>query len=445
MKKILSLLFVLVTIFMIGCGENKKYTVEFLVDGAVINSQSVLEGESAIAPNNPKKDEYEFIGWDKEFNNVKSDLKVNALFKKNATMETYVVNFLVDGNVVDTQNLLKGEDAVAPSEPKKDGYEFVGWDKDFTNVESDLEVNALFEKSKVYHTVEFVVEGAKYATCQVEDGKAAELPEQPTLDGKYFAGWRKDTSCVTSDMTVQAKFVTVSLEAKTVVGLSQIAKAPITMYWKGSGIDAGSNAANYNTKIFVTEGIVGNQYWFQICLNNVNGRLEVIEVSDRGNTASTKLCDYSIVAYNQTQADILKNTGVQVGDVIEFSKMPNAFTETCECNEIFRVKREGEITQYLLDSDTAHTVIALYKMEKYFASLGEKISVEKIDLITVEEGNDGTNATDAEISWTSSNPDIISVDGIINLPDEVTEVTLVAVAKYETSTYKQEYKLNVGK
>lgn len=445
MKKILSFLFVLTMMLMVGCAENKEFVVEFLVDDVVINTQNVLEGESAIAPSTPKKDGYEFSGWDKDFSNVESDLKINAKFEKIVEVKKYSVKFLVDGVVFDNQTVEEGKAASKPTDPKKEGYEFVGWDKEFDSITKDLEINAVFEEIKVYHTVTFVVEGATYATVKVEEGKAAELPEQPTLDGKYFAGWRKDTSCVTSDMTVQAKFVSVSLEAKTVVGLTQIAKAPFTMYWVGSGIDSGSNAANYNTKIFVTEGIVGNLYWFQICLNNVNGRLEVIEVSDRGSTASTKICDYSIVAYNQTQADILKNTGVQVGDVIEFSKMPSAFTETTECNEVIRIKREGEISQYLLDSDVAHTVIALHKIQKYFESLGEKISVEKIDLITIEEGNDGTNATDAEISWTSSNPDIVSIDGTINLPDSETEVTLVATATYGTSTYKQEYKLKVGK
>lgn len=445
MKKILSFLFVLVTIFMIGCGGSTTYIVEFIVDDAVIDTQKVLEGESAVAPKDPIKEGYEFKGWDKEFSNIKSDLKVNAKFEKNAEVKKYTVKFLVDGETVDTQTIEEGKNAVAPKNPTKEGYEFTGWDKEFSNVKSDLEVNALFKENKVYHTVTFIVEGATYATVKVENGKAAELPEQPVLEGKYFAGWRKDTSCVTSDMNVQAKFVTVDLEPKTAMVYTQIAKAPITMYWKGSGIDAGSNASNYNSKIFITEGIVGNLYWFQICINNIDGRLEVVEVSERGSTASTKVCDYSIVAYNQTLADTLKDTGVQVGDVIEFSKNPNSFTETCECDEIFRVKRLGEVTQYYLDSDTAHTVVALHKMQKYFESLGEKISLEQINLVTYEDGSDGTNATKANIVWTSSNPEIVSTEGIVNLPDEVVEVTLVATATYETSTYKQEYKLKVGK
>ncbi len=93
---------------------------------------------------------------------------------KKTTVETkkYTVKFLVDGKVIDTQEVEEGKSATAPSDPKKDGYEFKGWDKDFTNVTSDLETNAVFEEAKVYHTVEFLVEGKTYATVKVEHGKA---------------------------------------------------------------------------------------------------------------------------------------------------------------------------------------------------------------------------------------------------------------------------------
>ena len=95
MKKIFSLLFIFVIAFLVvGCGdkpdptpEKKEYTVEFVVDGKVIDTQKVEEGKSATAPSDPKKDGYEFKGWDKDFTNVTSDLKVNAKFEK-TTVET---------------------------------------------------------------------------------------------------------------------------------------------------------------------------------------------------------------------------------------------------------------------------------------------------------------------------------------------------------------------
>ena len=53
MKKIFSLLFIFVIAFLVvGCGdkpdptpEKKEYTVEFVVDGKVIDTQKVEEGK----------------------------------------------------------------------------------------------------------------------------------------------------------------------------------------------------------------------------------------------------------------------------------------------------------------------------------------------------------------------------------------------------------------
>ena len=55
-----------------------------------------------------------------------------------------------DGTIITTLDVLKGENAVEPVAPTRAGnlnyiYEFTGWDKSFTNVQSDLIVNATFE------------------------------------------------------------------------------------------------------------------------------------------------------------------------------------------------------------------------------------------------------------------------------------------------------------
>ena len=64
----------------------KKYTVKFLnEDGTQIGEvQEIEEGKAAIAPANPTKEGYTFKGWDKDFSNVTSDMEVKAIFEKNA-------------------------------------------------------------------------------------------------------------------------------------------------------------------------------------------------------------------------------------------------------------------------------------------------------------------------------------------------------------------------
>ena len=60
------------------------YTVTFKDwDGTVLKTQTVASGGAASAPDNPTRDGYTFSGWDKDYNNVTSDLVVTAQYTKN--------------------------------------------------------------------------------------------------------------------------------------------------------------------------------------------------------------------------------------------------------------------------------------------------------------------------------------------------------------------------
>ena len=61
----------------------------------------------------------------------------------------YSVTFCdYDGTVLDTQVVRAGENATAPQTPEREGYTFAGWDKDFTNVTANLTVTATYTKNE---------------------------------------------------------------------------------------------------------------------------------------------------------------------------------------------------------------------------------------------------------------------------------------------------------
>ena len=64
-----------------------------------------------------------------------------------ATLKQFKVTFLdANGNVLDIQYVDAFDDAEI-SDPTIDGYTFIGWDKDFTNVTSDIVVKAIYSKN----------------------------------------------------------------------------------------------------------------------------------------------------------------------------------------------------------------------------------------------------------------------------------------------------------
>lgn len=50
------------------------------------------------------------------------------------------------GNVIDEQNVAYGNAALEPATPSRDGYDFAGWNADFSNVTSDMEIHAMWNQ-----------------------------------------------------------------------------------------------------------------------------------------------------------------------------------------------------------------------------------------------------------------------------------------------------------
>ncbi len=61
-------------------------------------------------------------------------------------LSTYTVTFLDwDGTLLGRDSVISGNSATAPSDPAREGYTFLGWDTDFTNITGDTTIVALYE------------------------------------------------------------------------------------------------------------------------------------------------------------------------------------------------------------------------------------------------------------------------------------------------------------
>ena len=74
-----------VTVIDCAASEIPYYTVTFQDwNGTILKTEQVGEGYSATAPANPTRSGYMFTGWDKDFTNIQSDLIVTAQYVQNA-------------------------------------------------------------------------------------------------------------------------------------------------------------------------------------------------------------------------------------------------------------------------------------------------------------------------------------------------------------------------
>lgn len=182
-----------------------SYTVTFMDGKTLLKTEKVQHGSAATAPKVSEKDGKTFKGWDKPFDNVTSDLTINAVYD----VDTFKVTFKDGEKVLETQTVEYEAAATAPDIARlspPEGMHFAKWDKDFSKVTEDIEVSAVYELKK--YTVIFKNGETPLKTEMVKHGFAATPPNVFDTTTAKFVRWDKDFSKVTSDLIVNAKWET---------------------------------------------------------------------------------------------------------------------------------------------------------------------------------------------------------------------------------------------
>ena len=242
-------------------GGLSKYQVKFTdFNGNLLKLEEVPYGGAATAPLAPTRSEAEFVGWGKDFNFVTGDIVVNAKYTDSLCNVTF---FDGDGNVAKVDEVPYGKDATAPT-VEKAGCDFVSWEGDFTKVTQDIEIYPVFTPKMIKYT--FVKDdGTLIEEYELKYGKPAWYPTEPKKDGYNFVGWDKELDNITEDTVITAKFEAIMLTITFVSDIdnSVIDTIEIPMYsnvplpesapevkgflfkgWRGN-----TNKVNYNATI----------------------------------------------------------------------------------------------------------------------------------------------------------------------------------------------------
>lgn len=231
-----------------------KYTVTFMDGEKVLAAfTNVPHGETVTAPEVPKKDGKTFSKWDKDFSKVTSDLTINAVYD----VDTFTVTFKDGEKVLETQTVEYEAAATAPDTARlspPEGMHFAKWDKDFSKVTESIEVSAVYELNE--YTVIFKNGETTLKTEMVKHGFAATPPNVFDTPTEKFVGWDKSFDNVTSDLIVNAKFETkkftltfINFDGTTVYTAEVEYGASISDHF-----ETADSAATYDTTILDYDG-----------------------------------------------------------------------------------------------------------------------------------------------------------------------------------------------
>ena len=172
-------------------------------DGTVIDTQRVIEGQSAILPEYPEKAGHNFIGWSCSVTNIRTDMTIVARYAK----KEYTVVFI---NWNDEEFALRtfkhGDPLTVENLPTQFGGVFAGWySPDGAIIDTVTENMVLTAKfNAASYTVNFYdADGNLLDTQIVTFGEEAITPDVSlTHEGLMFRYWNTTTDFVTQDMEI---------------------------------------------------------------------------------------------------------------------------------------------------------------------------------------------------------------------------------------------------
>ncbi|MBR3859135.1 MAG: InlB B-repeat-containing protein, partial [Bacteroidaceae bacterium] len=162
-----------------------SYLVTFKVDGEVVSSESMEYGASIVAPDAPEKEGHTFAGWGEVAETVPAH---DVTYEGGYSVNSYLLTFVVDGETVQSESVAYGTAITMPEAPVKEGHTFSGWSEmPETMPAKDVTISGTFAINS--YTVTYVVDGEVYKTESLAYGSKLTAIASPVKEGHTFSGW----------------------------------------------------------------------------------------------------------------------------------------------------------------------------------------------------------------------------------------------------------------
>lgn len=375
-----------------------KYTVTFMDGEKVLKAfTNVPHGDTVIAPEVPEKDGKTFKGWDKDFSKVTSDLTINAVYDVN----TFKVTFKDGEKVLETQTVEYEAAATAPDTARlspPEGMHFAKWDKDFSKVTEDIEVSAVYELN--VYTVTFKNGETTLKTEMVKHGFAATPPNVFDTATKKFVGWDKSFDNVTSDLIVNAKFETkkftltfINFDGTSVYTAEVEYGAPIDSHF-----ETADSAATYDDKILDYVGwydqsdtektIIDDFSELKMPTRNLTYMLKLrLMDSAIGDFKVNTPADFTFTESNTAEFSVMPNEGTTLHAGVTYKYIwtinkDNVFYKTEETTKSSLTLQNLAAGEYLANVKIVASVENCGSVEKDFTA-GETLIVSRADILGI--------------------------------------------------------------
>ena len=189
--------------------EINRYTITFdTAGGSEIAPITQDYGTNITAPANPTRKGYTFKGWDKEIPETMP--AENITVKAQWEINRYTITFdTAGGSEIAPITQDYGTNITAPANPTREGYTFIGWDRDIpvTMPAENITITAQWEINR--YTITFdTAGGSEIAPITQDYGTNITAPADPTREGYTFIGWDKaiPTTMPAENITVTAQW-----------------------------------------------------------------------------------------------------------------------------------------------------------------------------------------------------------------------------------------------
>lgn len=179
------------------------YTVNYFVDGEAYSSETYEYGATVTAIAEPSKEGYTFGGWV----GVPQTMPANDVTVNGEfTINEYSITYMVDGEPYSSETYEYHATVTAIDEPSKEGYTFGGWQGVPEVMPAmDVVVNGMFSINS--YTINYIVDGEPYSSETYEYHAAVSPIAEPSKEGHTFGGWSEIPEIMpANDVTVVGSF-----------------------------------------------------------------------------------------------------------------------------------------------------------------------------------------------------------------------------------------------